>query len=87
VPFDETVYGSGKIFTADRARPWAERVRLQGDRVTAVGTRAEVRATRGAGIPEVAERPRSPAQGLDRVRVHAGCSAGVLAAASQADPT
>lgn len=50
---DETIYVNGKFFTADRARPWAECVRVQGDRITAVGTRSDVAAVPGAGVPEV----------------------------------
>lgn len=50
---DETIYVNGRFFTADRARPWAECVRVQGDRITAVGTRSDVAAVPGAGVPEV----------------------------------
>ncbi len=33
----------GRVWTADSARPWAEAVAVRGDRIVAVGTRAEVR--------------------------------------------
>ncbi len=50
--FEETIYLNGKIFTADRARPWAECLRVQGSRIRAVGTPEEVGAT-ASDIPVV----------------------------------
>jgi predicted amidohydrolase YtcJ len=53
VSFDETVYVNGKVFTSSRARPWAECIRVQGSRIRAVGSRAEVGSAPGGGVPEV----------------------------------
>ena len=37
----------GKVFTADPAKPWAEAVAIEGNRIAAVGTDAEIGALRG----------------------------------------
>ncbi len=37
----------GRVWTGDSARPWAEALAVQGDRITAVGSRAEVRQLAG----------------------------------------
>jgi hypothetical protein len=41
VPADLVVYG--RVWTGDTARPWADAVAVRGERIVAVGTRAEVR--------------------------------------------
>lgn len=51
MPFEETIYRNGRIFTADPARPWADCVRVQGSRIRAVGSAADV----GAPGPGAAE--------------------------------
>src|SRR5215472_7724820 len=43
----EQVFYNGKIFTAEPEHPYAEAVALRGDKIIAVGTRAE--ATKAAG--------------------------------------
>ena len=39
----DLVLVDGKVFTSDTAKPWAEAVAIQGERITAVGTTAEIR--------------------------------------------
>ncbi|HYN09902.1 MAG TPA: amidohydrolase [Vicinamibacterales bacterium] len=44
-----TTIVNGRVWTGDAARPWAEAVALQGDRIAAVGSTKEIRARAGAG--------------------------------------
>jgi hypothetical protein len=45
-PVDLAIVG-GRVWTADSATPWAEAVAVRGDRIAAVGTRAEIEALVG----------------------------------------
>jgi predicted amidohydrolase YtcJ len=47
-PLERVFYG-GKIFTADPQHPYAEAVAIRGDRIVAVGTRAEASRAVGSG--------------------------------------
>ena len=38
------IFLTGRVWTADRRRPWAEAVAIRGDRIVAVGSRDEIRA-------------------------------------------
>lgn len=76
---DEMIYVNGKFFTADRARPWAECVRVQGDRITSVGTRAEVAPAPGAGVPAVDLGGRVVTPGLIDAHNHFLATAEALA--------
>lgn len=38
---------SGKVFTSDSTKPWAEAVAIRGERIAAVGTTAEIRSLAG----------------------------------------
>ena len=38
---------NGRVYTLDPARPWAEAVAIDGDRIAAVGTTAEINTRRG----------------------------------------
>src|SRR5215831_6174029 len=46
---DERVFFDGKIFTAEPAHPYAEAVAIRGDKIVAVGSRAEVARVVGGG--------------------------------------
>jgi predicted amidohydrolase YtcJ len=51
----------GRVFTAARERPWAEAVAIRGERIVAVGTAGEVRATvPGAEVIDAAGRTVLP---------------------------
>jgi len=59
---DRTLYVGGTILTMDAAGTVAEAVRVEGERIAAVGTEADVRATTPAGTPivELGERALLP---------------------------
>jgi predicted amidohydrolase YtcJ len=44
---------NGRVWTGDRARPWAEAVAIDGDRIVAVGTTREIRGRAGATHADV----------------------------------
>jgi predicted amidohydrolase YtcJ len=46
----ELLFEGGRVFTADRAEPWAEALLLSGGTVAAVGPASEVRAAAGPGV-------------------------------------
>jgi predicted amidohydrolase YtcJ len=68
-PADVVLVG-GKVFTADPARPWAEGLAITGDRVTAVGTAAEVRAAAGPGTRIIELRGRVVVPGFNDAHMH-----------------
>lgn len=47
-PPPDLVLLNGRVFTADPERPWAEALAIRGDRITGVGSTAEVSALAGA---------------------------------------
>ena len=54
-----TVFYDAQVFTAEAARPYAEAVAIRGDRILAVGTRAEVEQAAGADARKVDLRANS----------------------------
>jgi predicted amidohydrolase YtcJ len=52
----DMIIAGGRVWTGDTDRPWAEAVAVSGNRVHAVGSRAEIMALRGAGT-EVIDMP------------------------------
>jgi predicted amidohydrolase YtcJ len=63
---------SGKVFTADSTRPWAEAIAIRGDRIVAVGTTAEVRRLAGHGTREIALGGRVVIPGINDAHDHVG---------------
>ena len=61
---------NGKVFTADPARPWAEALAITGDRISAVGTTAEVRKLAGPSTRVVDLGGRTVIPGINDAHVH-----------------
>ena len=78
----------GKVFTADPARPWAQALAITGDRITAVGTTAEVRAAAGPAARVIALEGRVVVPGFNDAHTHVGpgLGPGVDLAAASNDP-
>jgi len=78
----------GKVFTADPARPWAQALAITGDRITAVGTTAEVRATAGPSTRVIALEGRVVVPGFNDAHTHVGpgLGPGVDLSAASNDP-
>ena len=62
----------GKVFTADPARPWAQALAITGDRITAVGTTAEVRAAAGSATRVIPLDGRVVVPGFNDAHTHVG---------------
>ncbi|HEY0529102.1 MAG TPA: amidohydrolase [Gemmatimonadaceae bacterium] len=65
----------GKVFTADSAHPWAEAVAIRGDKITAVGTSAEIRRLVGSSTREIRLGGRVVIPGINDAHDHLGDAA------------
>ena len=71
----DLVLTGGKVFTADPANPWAQAIAIRGNRITAVGSDADVAtlATRATRRIELGGRVVVP--GFNDAHAHLGCHA------------
>src|SRR5688572_19422818 len=65
---------NAKVFTADPAKPWAEAIAIQGSKIQAVGTMAEIRRLipENPKFPVVDLRGRAVIPGINDAHVHPG---------------
>jgi predicted amidohydrolase YtcJ len=63
---------SGKVFTGDSSRPWAEAVAIEGDRISAVGTTAEIRALASPRTQVIDLGGRVVIPGINDAHMHPG---------------
>lgn len=63
---------SGKVFTGDTAKPWAEAVAIEDDRIYAVGTTAEIRALAAPGTRVIDLDGRVVIPGINDAHMHPG---------------
>jgi predicted amidohydrolase YtcJ len=68
----DVVLHSGKIFTADESRPWAQAVAIRGSRIVAVGDNGRVRALEGPGTLSVDLGGRVVVPGFNDSHAHLG---------------
>jgi predicted amidohydrolase YtcJ len=68
----DLIVTSAKVFTADSTQPWAEAFAVRRDRITAVGTTAEIRALAGARTRRVNAGGRVVIPGINDAHVHLG---------------
>ena len=66
----DTVLLNGKVFTANSAQPWAEAMAITGDRVTAVGSTADITALASSSTRRFDLRGRTVVPGLNDAHVH-----------------
>lgn len=76
-PADLTLV-NGRVHTVDDARPWAEAVAIAGDRIVAVGTTEEVRATAGPGTREIDLAGAFVVPGFNDAHVHVEATGALL---------
>jgi predicted amidohydrolase YtcJ len=67
----ERVFYNAKIFTAEPLHPFAEAIAIRGDKIMAVGSRAEVTRAVGSNAESIALRGRSLLPGLIDSHIHA----------------
>lgn len=64
-PSADTVLLNGKVFTANRSRPWAEALAIRGDRIIAVGSMAAIEAEAGGSTRRIDLADRTVIPGLN----------------------
>jgi len=69
-PTPDVVVVNGRVFTADRSRPYAEALAIRGDRIVAVGTSADVESLGGAGTTRVDAGGRLVIPGINDSHYH-----------------
>jgi hypothetical protein len=58
-PMADLIITNARVWTVDRAHPSAEAIAIKGDRIAAVGTRADIEAWRGEGTRLIDARGRT----------------------------
>jgi predicted amidohydrolase YtcJ len=66
----DSVYTNGKIYTVNKAQPWAEAVAIKDGKFLVVGSRAEVKAVTGEGTKVVDLGGRMAMPGMFDVHAH-----------------
>ncbi len=66
---------AGKVFTGDAARPWAEAVAIEGDRISAVGTTEEIKVLAGTRTQVIDLAGRLVIPGINDAHMHPGFAA------------
>ena len=66
----DVIYYNARIYTVDPTKPWAEAIALAGDRILAVGSLADVRATKAPETREVDLKGAFVTPGFNDSHVH-----------------
>ena len=69
---------NGRVYTVDPARPWAEAVAIQGDRISAVGASADLRRLAGARTRVIDLRGAFVSPGFNDGHVHIDSTGALL---------
>jgi predicted amidohydrolase YtcJ len=81
----DVVLVNGRVYTVDAQRPWAEALALTGDRISAVGTTAEVRKLVGPKTRSIDLRGAFVAPGFNDAHVHVDSTGALLMGANLLD--
>ena len=76
---------NGRIYTLDPDRPWAEALAIDGDRIAAVGTTAEMNARRGPATRVIDLQGRFALPGFNDAHVHIDSTGALLVGANLLD--
>ena len=76
---------NGRVYTLDPERPWAEAVAIEGDRIAAVGTTAEIAARRGPATKVIDLKGRFALPGFNDAHVHIESTGALLTGANLLD--
>jgi len=76
---------NGRVYTADAARPWAEAVAVTGERITAVGTSADLRRLAGPKTRVIDLRGQFVTPGFNDAHVHVDGTGALLTGANLLD--
>ena len=83
----DLILTSGKIFTGDSLRPWAEALAIRGERIVAVGTADAVTRLAGPHTRRIALKGRVVVPGFNDAHDHLGAADFGAAFATDASPT
>ena len=78
---------SGKVFTGDTAKPWAEAVAIEGDRIHAVGTTEEIRALATPRTRVIDLEGRVVIPGINDAHMHPGFATPAFRLEQSMNPT
>lgn len=78
---------SGRVFTGDTARPWAEAVAIEGNRISAVGTNAQIRALADDKTQVIDAGGRLVIPGINDAHMHPGFATHVFGINRGFDPS
>ncbi|MGD8277279.1 MAG: amidohydrolase [Gemmatimonadota bacterium] len=81
----DLIINAGRAWTGDSTRPWAESVAVEGARILAVGTRAEVMALRGPATTVIEVTDRFLAPGFIDNHTHFNSAGALLLGANLLD--
>ena len=76
---------NGRIYTLDPSRPWAESVAIEGERIVAVGSTAEIEARRGPSTRVIDLKGRFALPGFNDAHVHVDSTGSLLVGANLLD--
>jgi predicted amidohydrolase YtcJ len=74
----DLVLTNGRVYTLDAARPWAEAIAIDGTRIAAVGTTAEIRAMAGPATRLIDLRGSFALPGFNDAHVHIDSTGSLL---------
>ena len=69
---------SGRVYTLDAAKPWAEAIAIRGDRIVAVGTNAEIRQAAGPRTRVIDLKGAFVTPGFNDAHVHVESTGALL---------
>jgi predicted amidohydrolase YtcJ len=78
---------SGKVFTGDTAKPWAEAIAIDGERISAVGTTAEIRAMANDRTRVIDLGGRVVIPGINDAHMHPGFATPVFGPPESLNPS
>lgn len=81
----DLILTNGRVYTLDPARPWAEAVAIEGERIMAVGTSAEVASHRGPSTRVIDLKGRFALPGFNDAHVHIDATGSLLVGANLLD--
>ena len=68
----DLVLTRGRVFTGDSTRPWVEAIAIQGERIRAVGSTADIEKLAGPGTRRIDLAGRTVIPGLNDAHIHVG---------------
>ena len=81
----DLILTNGRIYTLDPARPWVEALAIEGERIVAAGTSADISARRGPSTRVIDLKGRFASPGFNDAHVHIDSTGSLLVGANLLD--